>query len=49
MSGRGHISVSRKTYERLRRHCEEQQISMSALVEALTADIGKDRDNDARK
>ena len=37
---RGSISVTEKTYDRLRRYCDEQGISMAQLIEMLTLDIG---------
>lgn len=38
-AGRRSISVSTSTYERIRSYCEEQGITKSALIEALTSDL----------
>lgn len=37
---RDSISVSAKTYDRLRAYCDAQGISLAALIETVTADIG---------
>lgn len=43
---RKHVSVTADTYLRLKEYAERQGVSMSAVVEALMADIGKEQDGE---
>lgn len=43
---RKHVSVTEGTYRRLKEYSERQGVSMSAVVEALMADIGKEQDGE---
>lgn len=44
----GYISITEGTYRRLKEYVERQGVSMSAVVEALMADIGKEQNDDRR-
>lgn len=38
---RGHISVPAECFDRIKEYAKQQGVSISAVVEALTADVGK--------